>query len=145
MKRVVRVLPGDRDKQQAVVKRIEQSLGLFGKSKCKRSTPNLSEAVRKQVLHFYMDDSISWQAPGKRDCLTVRQNGIRVQHQKRFLLFNIRETHALFVQEHPGMRQYILCKNSEDQCSKGQAHAPERTGRACASIGKRAKAALTFG
>lgn len=104
VKRVVRVLPGDRDRQQAVVKRIGQSLGLFGKSNCKRSTPNLSEAVRKQVVDFYMNDSISWQAPGKRDCLTVRQNGIRVQHQKRFLLFNIRECHALFVQEHPGMR-----------------------------------------
>ena len=144
MKRVVRVLPADRDRQQAVVKRIGQNLGLFQKPKCKRSQANLSEAVRQQVFDFYMNDSISWQAPGKRDCLTVRENGVRVQHQKRFLLFNIRETHALFVEENPGMRQFILCKNSRDQYSKGQAHALERIPRACASTGKLAKVALNF-
>ncbi|CAF2106749.1 unnamed protein product [Rotaria magnacalcarata] len=58
--------------------------------------------VIQKVKEFYNNDSISWQAPGKRDCITVRENGIRVKYQKRFLLFNIREVHQLFVQDNPG-------------------------------------------
>ena len=47
----------------------------------------------------------SWQAPGKRDCVTVRENGsrVRVRYQKRFLLFNLREVHQLFIHHNPGM------------------------------------------
>ena len=67
-----------------------------------------------RIVHdFYQKDSISWQAPGKRDYLTVRENGIRVQHQKRFLLYNIREIHELFIQEHQGMSEFFPLKKSD--------------------------------
>jgi len=59
--------------------------------------------VIQKVQDFYTNDNISWQAPGKRDYVTIRENGSRVRYQKRFLLFNLREVHQLFIHDNPGM------------------------------------------
>ena len=109
---MLRVLPDNQNKQHQVLKRVCQDLGLSQKPKHQRTQATISEAIVKQVQDFYKNDSISWQAPGKRDCLTIRENGIRVKHQKRFLLFNIREVHELFIQDHPGMSKYFSLKRS---------------------------------
>ncbi|CAF2082641.1 unnamed protein product [Rotaria magnacalcarata] len=79
-KKVLRVLPADPDKRQQILTRVGEDLDLFQKP--------ISQRVQA--------------TPGKRDCITVRENGIRVKYQKRFLLFNIREVHQLFVQDNPG-------------------------------------------
>ncbi|CAM4793442.1 unnamed protein product [Rotaria magnacalcarata] len=101
-KKVLRVLPADPDKRQQILTRVGQDLGLFQKPISQRVQASIPMDVIQKVKEFYNNDSISWQAPGKRDCITVRENGIRVKYQKRFLLFNIREVHQLFVQDNPG-------------------------------------------
>ncbi|CAF2049852.1 unnamed protein product, partial [Rotaria magnacalcarata] len=100
-KKVLRVLPADPDKRQQILTRVGQDLGLFQKPISQRVQASIPMDVIQKVKEFYNNDSISWQAPGKRDCITVRENGIRVKYQKRFLLFNIREVHQLFVQDNP--------------------------------------------
>jgi hypothetical protein len=59
---------------------------------------------------FYAKDSISWHAPGKRDFITIQENGSRIRYQKRHLLHNIGEVHELFVQEHPGIDKCFSLK-----------------------------------
>jgi hypothetical protein len=104
VKKAVRALPKDRDRQQQVVRRIGQDLGLFDVPKFQRTQARLPRDVVKKVQEFYANDSISWQAPGKRDYVTIRENGVRLKYQKRHLLYNIREIHQLFIQEYSGMK-----------------------------------------
>ncbi|CAF4304875.1 unnamed protein product [Rotaria socialis] len=79
VKKVLRVLPNDQNKQRQVVKRVGQDLGLFQKPKSQHTQANLSESVIKKR---------KWNS---------------CQISKTILLFNIREVHELFIQEHPGI------------------------------------------
>ena len=106
-KKVLRVLPTDPDKQHQILTRVGQNLGLFQTPTSQRQQAAMPMDVIQKVQDFYKNDNISWQAPGKRDYVTVRENGIRVKYQKRFLLFNIREVHQLFIQDHPGMNIFF--------------------------------------
>ncbi len=106
-KKVLRVLPTDPDKQHQILTRVGQNLGLFQTPTHQRQQAAIPMDVIQKVQDFYKNDSISWQAPGKRDYVTVRENGTRVKYQKRFLLFNIREVHQLFIQDHPGMNIFF--------------------------------------
>ncbi|CAF3951677.1 unnamed protein product [Adineta steineri] len=102
-KKVLRVLPTNPDKQHQILTRVGQNLGLFPKPTPHRQQASIPMDVIQKVQDFYKNDNISWQAPGKRDYVTVRENGTRVKYQKRFLLFNIREVHQLFIQDNPGL------------------------------------------
>ena len=102
-KKVLRVLPADPNKQHQILTRVGQNLGLFEKPTSQRQQAAIHIDVIQKVQDFYTKDNISWQAPGKRDCVTVRENGSRVRYQKRFLLFNLRQVHQLFIHDNPGM------------------------------------------
>ena len=41
-----------------------------------------------------------YQMPGKRDCITIKDNGVGTTLQKRILLYNVRETYGLFLDEY---------------------------------------------
>ena len=112
MKKVVRALPNDPRRQHQVIKRIGEDIGLFQKPTHERTNIKIPQTVVKQVQDFYEKDSISRQAPGKRDFITVRENGDGVRYQKRHLLYNIREVYELFMQEHPGINKYFLLERS---------------------------------
>jgi hypothetical protein len=110
-KKVLRVLPTNPDKQHQILTRVGQNLGLFQTPRPQRQQAAIPMDVIQKVQDFHKNDSISWQAPGKRDYVTVREKGTRVKYQKRFLLFNIREVHQLFIQDHPGMNIFFNCYN----------------------------------
>lgn len=109
-KKVLRALPTDLNKRQQILTRVGQNLGLFQKPISQRTQATLPANVVQKVVDFYNNDSISWQAPGKRDYISVRENGVRIKYQKRFLLFNTREVHQLFIQDNPGMEKYFSQK-----------------------------------
>ena len=69
----------------------------------KRNDAIPQETVEK-VQNFYQQDYVSRMCPGKKDCVTVRENGEAVKHQKRQLLLNISEAHQLFCTEHPDLQ-----------------------------------------
>ena len=108
VKKVVRVLPENPDRRQQVLERIVQEFGLLPKTKAKRTNAQLSDLLIENIEEFYTKDFISWQAPGKRDYITMKENGIKVKHQKRHLLYNLREVYELFLQENPSKQMTLL-------------------------------------
>ncbi|CAF5120222.1 unnamed protein product [Rotaria magnacalcarata] len=102
VKKVKKNLPQDPAKQKLVIQAIAQSIGLLGPSLHKRNTRNLSCKLKDDIVKFYCRDDISYQMPGKRDTIVVRQNGTKSTHQKRILLYNIREAPQLFLSERSG-------------------------------------------
>ena len=72
--------------------------------KLSRVSRSLSLTVKKAILDFYEPDDISYQMPGKRDTVVIKEqvNGKKT-YQKRILLYNLREAHQMFLQNSPGM------------------------------------------
>jgi hypothetical protein len=72
------------------------------------STPNpkpgktLCENTADLIKSFYNSDDISRMMPGKKDYVTIRNQGSKIQVQKRLLLANISEIYQLFKEKHPG-------------------------------------------
>ena len=80
----------------------------LSKAKAEHTNGQLSDSLVDRIEEFYTKDFISWQAPGKRDFVTTKDNGIKVNHQKRHLLYNLREVYELFLQENPGKQMKSL-------------------------------------
>ena len=60
---------------------------------------SISEELQIKVTQFYERDDISRVAPGKRDTVTVRDEGGKKKLQKRHLTMTINEAYALFKEE----------------------------------------------
>lgn len=71
----------------------------------------ISNEVKQSVLDFFNNDTISYQAPGRKDFVIIRSNG-KQKIQKRYLFFTLGETHELFKKEHPN-KEIGLSKFSE--------------------------------
>ena len=71
------------------------------------STPNpkpgrtLSQQTADLVTSFYESDEKSRLIPGKKDCVSVRKAGGRVNIQKRLVLSNLKELYRLFIDRFP--------------------------------------------
>jgi hypothetical protein len=55
------------------------------------------------VIYFYNNDEYSRLCPGKKDFVTVKIDGQRVQKQKRLLLANLKELYVLFREKTKGL------------------------------------------
>ncbi len=96
------------DQQKQVLQRVNEDLGIASKTKSVRVQPQIPSSVVKTVQEFYKLDTISWQAPGKRDTKVVKENGVKVKYQKRHLLLTIREVYELFMEQYPSKETYCL-------------------------------------
>jgi len=85
--KVSKVLPKSPRKRKAVVFKLANSSGfVVGKKTC-TGNRGIDEQTVKHVKDFYNLDSISRQAPGRKDFVTIRQlNNKKQQIQKRYLL-----------------------------------------------------------
>ncbi len=54
-------------------------------------------------MYYYFRDDISYQAPGKKDTIMIKENDLKKTLQKRYLLYSLRELHQLFIQENPNI------------------------------------------
>lgn len=102
VQRVLRVLPKDPNKRHHIVHHVAELLDVVSKpaDKHKREQRSLSKELKAAVIQFYNRDDISYQMPGKRDCIVVEDDdGKKISLQKRILLFSIRETLQLFLDE----------------------------------------------
>lgn len=111
VRKVVRALPEDRHRRQRVLERLTQDFYLLPKGKIQRTQSQIPDSVLVKIKEFYQKDFVSWQAPGKRDFVTVKENGTNVKYQKRHLLYNVREVHELFKELNPS-KQEGYCQNS---------------------------------
>ncbi|CAF4560066.1 unnamed protein product [Rotaria sp. Silwood1] len=86
-----------------VVQHLAQNLNIISKTTHQHTRQQrlLSIELKELVSQFYQRDDITYQLPGKRDYVTVTDdNGESMTLKKRILLYNIRETYQLFVNEY---------------------------------------------
>ncbi|CAF3857698.1 unnamed protein product [Rotaria sp. Silwood1] len=86
-----------------VVQHLAQNLNIISKTTHQHTRQQrlLSIELKELVGQFYQRDDITYQLPGKRDYVTVTDdNGESMTLKKRILLYNIRETYQLFVNEY---------------------------------------------
>ena len=104
--RVKPVLPHSPRKRKAVVMKLANSEGITAAKKMRvHGSPNCIPVETVQIVEsFFLLDSVSQQAPGKRDFVTVRVNGKKQQIQKRHLLWSLEERYALFKKEHSSVK-----------------------------------------
>lgn len=102
--RVKRSLPKSPRKKKCVIRKLYSSVNgateletSFERSKS--SSLALDPITVDKVKSFYERDDISRQAPGIKDVVTVKEDGVKEKVQVRHLFSSIRETHALFCSE----------------------------------------------
>lgn len=84
-----------------------RSVKVLVKEKGVLSTPNpkpgktLGVNIAESVKDFYNSDEVSRMMPGKKDCVTIRNEHRKIQVQKRLVLANLHEVYQLFKQTFP--------------------------------------------
>lgn len=60
----------------------------------------LNNIIAQLVVNFYSEDDVSRMIPGKKDFVTIRNKGGKIQVQKRLMLTNLSEVYQLFKQKY---------------------------------------------
>lgn len=66
-----------------------------------KSGKSLELDIVETVREFYRNDKISRNCPGKKDFVTIRENGEKRQLQRRLVLMNLNEAYQIYKDEHP--------------------------------------------
>ena len=66
----------------------------------------LSEDTKSTVNAFYLCDDITWQAPGRKDRVIIREKDsegkkVKRTEQTRYMLMSLKEAHVKYIEEHP--------------------------------------------
>ena len=69
-----------------------------------KAGPSLPSETVKLVIDFYESDDISRTMPGKKDFVSVRQEGKRIHVQKRLVLSNLKEVYHAFKDTFPSKK-----------------------------------------
>ncbi|CAF1536035.1 unnamed protein product, partial [Rotaria sp. Silwood1] len=100
LKKVNSSLPKCDKKKKVIIQHLAETFGLIPKSKHQRTTIQLADKLKNDVHNFYLRDDISYQLPGKRDTVVIKEDDrSKVTYQKRILFNNLRETYELFKEE----------------------------------------------
>lgn len=108
VRKVKKSLPDSPLKKAAVVKKVITDV-LGGDYEIKASEffknkgPRITEEAQQVVKDFFYRDDVSRQAPGMKDCKTVRdpETGVKVKKQKRTMILTIREAYEYFKEINP--------------------------------------------
>lgn len=107
IKRAQLSLPLSPRKRQCVVESLAKTVGLKVNAS-PTSTPHnhgaLSEETKQLVHAFYNSNDTSWQAPGRKDRIIIRETSgdgtkIKRTEQLRYMLLSLREAHHKFTEE----------------------------------------------
>ena len=125
---VSKVLPKSPRKQKAVVKKLAikpfPGKTIFEKKNKSNKLSSLSEALKKNILHFYCSDTISSVSPSMKDrhiCRDKNNKKIKdtsekkVTLQKRYMCFTISEAYKLFCDT---WFSEFFCKNINEKVGK---------------------------
>ncbi|CAF1310453.1 unnamed protein product [Adineta ricciae] len=105
LKKMKQALPANKNKQIELIHKIAEDLNVLQlEKKYERTNQSIPSEVKKKVFDYYIRDDISYQSPGKRDTITVKENGAKLKLQRRYLLFSLRELYELFIQENPQIK-----------------------------------------
>lgn len=70
----------------------------------KKKGKSLSCETKSLAKSFYLDDEFSRLMPGKKDFVSIKENGVRRHEQKRLLLCNLKELYSSFETQYPDNR-----------------------------------------
>lgn len=83
---------------------ILQTLAGMTKTTTRNKGKVLPQAVKTQVDDYFHSDEVSWQAPGRKDRIIVRNHEagklVKTYVQKRFLIMSLSEAYTLFIARH---------------------------------------------
>lgn len=103
-KKAASALPYSPIKKRSVVRALAMEVGLeVAEQTTKKTAPNtLDDDVKQSVLSFYESDDISWQAPGLKDRVIIRDGANNKQYkQARYMLLSLKEAHHAFQEACP--------------------------------------------
>ena len=85
---------------------LKEDCGILASPKPKKSGQTLPEQHKEILTQFFLDEEISRWCPGVKDYKSTRinLNGEKVRISRRLLLFNLKEAHYLFQQQHPEIK-----------------------------------------
>ena len=100
-------LPKSQRKRKQLVLVIAKAEGLIINNPTPKpiSKRALSDEIKETVILFYCSDDVSYQMPGKKDCIVIRktcEEGLKTKShvQARYMLVSLSEAHGLFLQIH---------------------------------------------
>lgn len=85
-------------------KLLQSRSGILTRPDPKRSSLRLSEDLKNTIKSFYFKDDISRIMPGKRDCICIKEDGLKIQVQKRLILSNLKEVYVAFKEAYPEVK-----------------------------------------
>ena len=106
MGKVKKQLPKSPRKRKAIVVKLAMATGVsIAKKKCyDGGNKGLSSSTVQLVKDFYINDSVSRQAPGRKDFVTVKTNNKKDYIQKRHMLYSLKESYAIFIKDNPSLK-----------------------------------------
>ena len=107
VKRAQCSLPFSPRKKRCVIENLAKRVGLqIVNSSPSQRHSGLSEDTKSAVNAFYLNNDITWQAPGRKDRVIIREVNSEGKKEKRteqirYMLMSLKEAHVKFVEEHP--------------------------------------------
>ena len=91
-----KALPKSARKKRTVVSKLASPLKRSYKNS-KQGNRCIPDEVINLVRDFYRLNDVSHQSPGRKEFVIIRKESKKVQVQKRFLTWSLRETYGMFV------------------------------------------------
>ena len=112
IKRLKHGLPSSPRKQRFVVEKLARSVGVPVCSSSKKNTSAESEENKELVHSFYRTDDISWQAPGRKDCIIIRETTeagerIKTTQQVRYMMMSLREAYNKLKEQYSTLKMSL--------------------------------------
>lgn len=100
-------------------KRLASTSGVLSTPGSKQGRP-LSQVIVDKVIEFYMRDDNSRVLPGKKETVSVREDGAWVKKRKRLVLSTLGHLHRLYLKENPSKDLHIsrskFCELRPKEC-----------------------------
>ena len=111
IKRAQASLPASPHKRLCVVESLAKDAGLtiLDGTPVRTSHNAISEQTKQVVSTFYVSNEVSWQAPGRKDYITIREKDstgkqVKRVEQTRYMLMSLKEAYAIFCENNPDVK-----------------------------------------
>ena len=103
------MLPHSPSKKRQVVKRLFKEFNILPiEVNYQKTRPDkIASELVKMIEMFYQLHDISRMCPGRRDLVTAKTTDGEVKLKKRHFYFKLEETHAIFLSEHPEVKNSL--------------------------------------
>ena len=75
-------------------RQLKREKGILADPDPKRGGRQVSEDVKERIMNFYQSEEYSRTCPGKKDFVTMKEDGEKVHKQKQLLLVNLKELYV---------------------------------------------------